>query len=171
MMTDTATAAAVEHGIVATRLGDLTVVRAGEQLTGVYFPHHWHRPDPATFGPRTSRGLDAVARQLGEYLAGARQEFDLPLRPRGTELQLRVWELIAQVPYGRTTTYGDLARRVGGGMTPQEAGAAVGANPLSILIPCHRVIGATGKLTGYAGGLARKRELLDLERGQLTVPA
>ena len=171
MMTDTATAAAVEHGIVATRLGDLTVVRAGEQLTGVYFPHHWHRPDPATFGPRTGRGLDAVARQLGEYLAGARQEFDLPLRLRGTELQLRVWELIAQVPYGRTTTYGDLARRAGGGLTPQEAGAAVGANPLSILIPCHRVIGSTGKLTGYAGGLARKRELLDLERGQLTVPA
>ena len=171
MMTDTATATAVEHGIVATRLGDLTVVRAGEQLTGVYFPHHWHRPDPATFGPRTSRGLDAVARQLGEYLAGARQEFDLPLRARGTELQLRIWELIAQVPYGRTTTYGDLARRAGGGVTPQEAGAAVGANPLSILIPCHRVIGSTGKLTGYAGGLARKRELLDLERGQLTVPA
>ena len=171
MMTDTATAAAVEHGIVATRLGDLTVVRAGEQLTGVYFPHHWHRPDPATFGPRTGRGLDAVARQLGEYLAGARQEFDLPLRARGTELQLRIWELIAQVPYGRTTTYGDLARRAGGGLTPQEAGAAVGANPLSILIPCHRVIGSTGKLTGYAGGLARKRELLDLERGQLTVPA
>jgi methylated-DNA-[protein]-cysteine S-methyltransferase len=89
MMTDTATVTA-EHGIVATRLGELTVVRHGEQLTGVYFPHHWHRPDPATFGPRTSRGLIAVARQLGEYLAGARQEFDLPLRPRGTELQLRV---------------------------------------------------------------------------------
>jgi methylated-DNA-[protein]-cysteine S-methyltransferase len=175
MMTDTATVAggpvAAEHGIVTTRLGELTVVRAGDQLTGVYFPHHWHRPDPATFGPRTGRGFDAVARQLDEYLAGTRQRFDLPLGPRGTELELGVWELIAQVPYGRTTTYGDLARRVGGGVTPQEVGAAVGANPLSILIPCHRVIGSTGKLTGYAGGLARKRELLDLERGQLTVPA
>lgn len=170
MMTDTA-AATAEHGIVATRLGELTIVRAGRELTGLYFPHHWHRPDPATFGPRTQRGLDEAARQLEEYLAGTRQQFDLPLAPRGTRLELRVWELIAEVPYGRTTTYGELARRVGGGMTPQEAGAAVGANPLSILIPCHRVIGSTGKLTGYAGGLARKRELLDLERGQLTVPA
>jgi methylated-DNA-[protein]-cysteine S-methyltransferase len=174
MMTDTATATTgqvAEHGFVATRLGELTIVRAGDQLTGLYFPHHWHRPDPATFGPRTGRGFDEVARQLEEYLAGTRQRFDLPLRPGGSELELRVWELVAEVPYGRTTTYGDLARRVGGGVTPQEAGAAVGANPLCILIPCHRVIGSTGKLTGYAGGLARKRELLDLERGQLTVPA
>jgi methylated-DNA-[protein]-cysteine S-methyltransferase len=174
MRTDTATLTGdrvAEHGIVATRLGELTIVRAGEQLTGVYFPHHWHRPDPATFGPRTGRGFDEVARQLNEYLAGERTEFGLPLAPGGSGFQLRVWELIAEVPYGRTTTYGELARRVGGGMTPQEAGAAVGANPLSILIPCHRVIGSTGKLTGYAGGLARKRELLDLERGQLTGPA
>jgi methylated-DNA-[protein]-cysteine S-methyltransferase len=169
-MTDTATVAA-EHGIVATRLGELTIVRAGEELTGLYFPQHWHRPDPATLGPRTGRGFDDAARQLDEYLAGTRQRFDLPLRPGGTELRRRVWDLIAQVPYGRTTTYGDLARRVGNGVTPREVGAAVGANPLSILIPCHRVIGSTGKLTGYAGGLARKRELLDLERGQLTVPA
>jgi methylated-DNA-[protein]-cysteine S-methyltransferase len=170
MMTDTA-AVTAEHGVVATRLGELTIVRAGDRLTGLYFPHHWHRPDPATFGPRTGRGLDGAARQLEEYLGGARQRFDLPLRPCGSALERRVWELIAQVPYGRTITYGDLARRVGGGVTPREVGAAVGANPLSILIPCHRVIGSTGKLTGYAGGLARKRELLDLERGQLTVPA
>jgi methylated-DNA-[protein]-cysteine S-methyltransferase len=162
---------AAEHAIVATRLGDLTMVRAGDELTGLYFPHHWHRPDPATFGPCTGQGFEDAARQLDEYLAGTRQRFGLPLRPRGTELELRVWELVAQVPYGRPTTYGELARRVGGGVTPQEVGAAVGANPLCILIPCHRVIGSTGKLTGYAGGLARKRVLLDLERGQLTGPA
>jgi methylated-DNA-[protein]-cysteine S-methyltransferase len=162
MATDTA-AVTAEHTIVATRLGDLTIVRAGDQLTGLYFPHHWHRPDPATFGPRAGRGFDAAARQLGDYLSGTRQQFDLPLRPRGTELEQRVWALVAQVPYGDTTTYGNLARRLGG-VTPQEVGAAVGANPLCILIPCHRVIGSTGKLTGYAGGLRRKRELLDLER-------
>jgi methylated-DNA-[protein]-cysteine S-methyltransferase len=155
---------AAEHGVVATGLGELTIVRAGEQLTGLYFPHHWHRPDPATFGPRTGRGFTEVARQLEEYLAGTRQQFDLPLLPRGTELERRVWELVAQVPYGHTTTYGELARRLGGGVTAKEAGAAVGANPLCILIPCHRVIGSTGKLTGYAGGLARKRALLDLEQ-------
>jgi methylated-DNA-[protein]-cysteine S-methyltransferase len=168
MMIDTGTLTAgtmtAEHAIVATRLGDLTIVRAGDQLTGLYFPHHWHRPDPATFGSRTGRGFGAAGRQLEEYLAGTRQQFDLPLLPRGTGLERRVWELVAEVPYGHTTTYGELARCLGGDVTAQEVGAAVGANPLCILIPCHRVIGSTGKLTGYAGGLARKRELLDLER-------
>jgi methylated-DNA-[protein]-cysteine S-methyltransferase len=160
---------AAQHAIVATRLGDLTVVRAGDRLTGLYFPHHWGRPDPAGFGTRTSQGFEETARQLGEYLAGERQRFDLPLAPRGTDLELDVWALVAQVPYGATTTYGDLARRLGGGVTPQAVGAAVGANPLCLLIPCHRVIGSTGKLTGYAGGLRRKRELLDLEQGADTL--
>jgi methylated-DNA-[protein]-cysteine S-methyltransferase len=161
--------AAAQHAIVATRLGDLTVVRAGDRLTGLYFPHHWGRPDPAGFGTRTSQGFEETARQLGEYLAGGRQRFELPLAPRGTDLELAVWALVAEVPYGRTTTYGELARRLGGGVTPQAVGAAVGANPLCILIPCHRVIGSTGKLTGYAGGLRRKRELLDLEHGAHTL--
>jgi methylated-DNA-[protein]-cysteine S-methyltransferase len=153
------------HTVLATAIGDLTVVREGDLLTGLYFPHHWYRPDPATFGPRTGRGFEDVAGQLEEYLAGSRTRFDLPLDPRGTRFQLRVWELIAQIPYGQTTTYGDLARRLGGPEAAQEVGAAVGRNPLSILIPCHRVIGSTGKLTGYAGGLKRKRMLLDLEQG------
>ena len=82
----------------------------------------------------------------------------------GTEFDRRVWELITQVPYGQTTTYGDLARSLGAGTDPRDVGAAVGRNPLCIVIPCHRVIGATGKLTGYAGGLDRKRTLLELER-------
>jgi methylated-DNA-[protein]-cysteine S-methyltransferase len=91
--------------------------------------------------------------------------FDLPIEARGTGFQLRAWELIPQIPYGHTTTYGDLARRLGGEVNAQEAGAAVTRNPLCILIPCHRVIGSTGKLTGYAGGLKRKRGLLELEQG------
>ena len=129
------------HTVLAMPIGDLTVVREGDWLTGLYFPHHWYRPDPATFGPRTDREFEGVANQLEEYLAGTRTLFDLPLKPRGTKFQLRVWELIAQVPYGQTTTYGDLARRLGGRENAQEVGAAVGRNPLSHrdpLSPGHR---------------------------------
>jgi methylated-DNA-[protein]-cysteine S-methyltransferase len=162
-MTGTA-ATTTEHTVHRTPLGDLTIVRDTGRLVGLYFPHHWYRPDQASFGRKNDRGFDDARRQLDEYLAGVRATFDLPLDARGGELQRRVWELIAQAPYGQTTTYGDLARRLGGGVTAQEAGAAVGRNPLSILIPCHRIVGSTGKLTGYAGGLKRKRFLLDLEQ-------
>jgi methylated-DNA-[protein]-cysteine S-methyltransferase len=170
MTADTSAAADTGHTVLATPLGELTVVRCGDALTGLYFPGHWTKPDRAGFGARTGRGFEEVARQLDEYLDGQRDAFDLRLEPRGTPFQLRVWDLIAGVPYGQTTSYGELARRLGGGATPQEAGAAVGSNPLSILIPCHRVIGSTGKLTGYAGGLARKRALLDLEQAENMLP-
>ena len=169
MLTQTGPVTA-EHTVLATRLGDLTVVRDHDQLTGLYFRHHWYRPDPVTFGPRTDRGFEDVSGQLEEYLTGRRSSFELPLRPLGTEFQLRVWELVAQVRYGHTTSYGDLARRLGDGATAQQAGAAVGRNPLSILIPCHRVIGSNGKLTGYAGGLKRKRDLLELEQRLMRKP-
>ena len=151
------------HTVMASPLGQLTIVRRGGRLTGLYFARHWPRPDRAAFGTRTARGFEAAQRQLAEYLGGQRTGFDLPLEPGGTEFQRRVWDLIAQLPYGGTTSYGELARRLGGGATPQEVGAAVGQNPLCILIPCHRVIGSTGKLTGYAGGLQRKRVLLEME--------
>src|SRR5262249_31363728 len=154
MLTSSATA---RHTVVGTRLGDLTIVRHGDVLTGLYFPHHWYKPDSATFGPRVDEGFGDVAGQLGEYLEGTRTAFDLPIEPGGTELQLAVWKLIAEIPYGCTTTYGAIARRLGDVVTAQEVGAAVGRNPLCILIPCHRVVGSTGKLTGYAGGLDRKR--------------
>ncbi len=154
-----------EHTVLATRLGELTIVRDGGLLTGLYFPHHWYKPSPDSFGPRTGQGFEEVTRQLEEYLDGARTEFDLPLDARGSEFQRRVWELIAEIPYSQTASYGDLARRLGDKTDPRDVGAAVGRNPLSILIPCHRVVGSTGKLTGYAGGLTRKRALLDLEAG------
>ena len=165
-MTDTA-ALTAEHTVHGTRLGDLTIVRDGDALTGLYFAHHWYRPGQASFGSRHDRGFDDARRQLDEYLAGTRTAFDLPLEPHGSGFQVRVWELIAAVPYGQTASYGDLARRLSGGASAQEVGAAVGRNPLSILIPCHRIIGSTGKLTGYAGGLKRKRFLLDLEQARL----
>jgi methylated-DNA-[protein]-cysteine S-methyltransferase len=156
--------ATIRHTVLATRLGDLTLVRDDDGLTGLYFPHHWGRPDPAT-GPRDDAGFDDVAAQLGEYLDGARREFDLPLSPRGSELDHAVWTMIAAVGYGQRTSYGEIASGLDG-VTAQEVGAATGRNPLCILIPCHRVVGATGRLTGYAGGLRRKRALLDLEQGR-----
>jgi methylated-DNA-[protein]-cysteine S-methyltransferase len=165
MMTGTETMN--QHTILATRLGDLTVVRNTEAVVGLYFPHHWYMPGPDTFGPRTDEGFDEVARQLQEYLAGVRREFDLPLQAPGSVPQRRVWDLVAEVPYGQTITYGGLARRLNGEVTPQQAGADIGRNPLCIFIPCHRVVGSNGKLTGYAGGLQRKRALLELE--QLTL--
>ena len=154
------------HTVLATRLGMLTLVRAGEALTGVYFPRHWPRPDQTTFGPRTDEGFREVARQLGEYLDGDRRVFELPVTADGTEFDLRVWDLVAGIPYGQTTTYGDLARRLGAGTDPRDVGAAVGRNPLCIVVPCHRVVGSTGKLTGYAGGLGRKRALLEVEHAR-----
>ena len=155
------------HMVLATRLGELTVVREEGMLTGLYFPRHWPRPDRAAFGPRTDEGFEDVERELGEYLAGDRSAFEVPIKVRGSEFDRRVWELIAGVPYGETTTYGDLARALGTGTDPRDVGAAVGRNPLCIVIPCHRVIGATGKLTGYAGGLDRKRTLLEIEHAQV----
>jgi methylated-DNA-[protein]-cysteine S-methyltransferase len=155
---------AVVHIALATSLGELTVVRQDDAVTGLYFPRHWPRPDRTSFGPRSAEGFEEVARQLGEYLDGDRTEFDLPVRVRGSDFDRRVWDLISGVPYGETTTYGELARSLGAETDPRDVGAAVGRNPACIIIPCHRVVGASGKLTGYAGGLGRKRTLLDIER-------
>jgi methylated-DNA-[protein]-cysteine S-methyltransferase len=159
------------HTILATPLGDLTVVRDDDGVTGLYFPRHWTRPDRAAFGPRVEDGFEEVAAQLAAYFAGDRRDFDLPTHAAGTGVQRRVWDLLTAIPYGTTVTYGELARALGDGTTPQEVGAAVGSNPLSILVGCHRVVGAGGKLTGYAGGLGRKRHLLDLESGQQVLEA
>ena len=152
---------------VASPIGELTLVAEDAALTGVYFPHHWYRPDQATFGTRDDTGFDEVKRQLAEYFAGDRQDFDLTLDARGDEFQRRVWALISRIPYGRTTTYGDMARELaselGTEALAKDVGTAVGRNPLSVIVPCHRVVGKDGKLTGYAGGLARKRFLLELE--------
>ena len=145
-------------------IGELTLVVGDRGLTGVYFPHHWYRPDPASFGRRAEAGFGEVRRQLAEYFAGDRHSFDLQLDARGDDFQRRVWELIGDIPYGQTATYGDLARELGSQVLAKDVGAAVGRNPLSVIVPCHRVVGKDGRLTGYAGGLARKRFLLDLEQ-------
>jgi methylated-DNA-[protein]-cysteine S-methyltransferase len=144
------------HTTIATPLGELTLVAHDGTLTGVYFPGHWTRPDPAMFGERADRGFEEVERQLCEYFAGDRSV-------TGNAFQRRVWELIGRIPYGQTTTYGELARELGNPTLARRVGGAVAHNPLSVIVPCHRVVGKDGKLTGYAGGLRRKQFLLDLE--------
>jgi methylated-DNA-[protein]-cysteine S-methyltransferase len=152
------------HTLVESPIGALTLVAEDGALTGLYFPHHWYRPDQATFGLRVEHGFDEARAQLAEYFAGERRHFDLALRASGNEFQLRVWAMLERVEHGRTTTYGALAAELGDPALAREVGAAVGRNPLCIVVPCHRVVGKGGKLTGYAGGLARKRFLLELER-------
>ncbi len=143
-------------------IGRLELVETGGALVAIHFDA------PADGSPRHERGGSAVLaeahRQLSEYFAGTRREFDLPLRPVGTEFQRRVWDVLATVPWGTTTTYGTIAARLD--LPPgasRAVGAANGANPLPVVLPCHRVIGSDGTLTGYAGGLERKALLLRLE--------
>lgn len=139
-------------------LGELLLAGDGSALTRVSFDAG-ARP-----GRRAPQAFAEAARQLGEYCTGERTSFDLPCRTRGSAFQERVWAAVAALPYGTTTTYGELAARIS---APREriraVGAAVGANPLLIVRPCHRVVGAGGMLTGYAGGVERKHELLTLE--------
>ena len=153
------------HAEVETVLGNLTLIADGDALTAVYFPGHWTLPQRESFGERVDGDalLEDAARQLREYLAGERRTFELTTAPRGNAFQLAVWRLLKEIPYGATTTYGALAERLGGRGLAQTVGQAVGHNLLSIIVPCHRVIGSDGSLTGYGGGLERKRFLLELE--------
>jgi methylated-DNA-[protein]-cysteine S-methyltransferase len=167
-MSATAAPTSTRHVIVDSPIGPLTLVRDDDGLTGLYFPAHWTHPDRTSFGPQVDpcddHGFDEPIAQLTEYFAGERREFDLPLNPRGSEKARQVWQLLTEIPYGQTTTYGALAREVGSGISPRAIGGFVGHNPLSIFVACHRVVGSTGKLTGYAGGLHRKQYLLELEK-------
>jgi len=143
-------------------IGRLLLSCDGECLTGVYM-------DVPSKSPREMQGwvqdanaapLPATVRQLSEYFAGTRREFDLPLRLDGTPFQQRVWQSLTEIPYGETWSYGELAKRIGNPNASRAVGLANGSNPIAILVPCHRVIGADGSLTGYGGGLDRKRWLL-----------
>jgi methylated-DNA-[protein]-cysteine S-methyltransferase len=148
-----------------TPLGTLFATAMGGTLTGIYYEGGRHAPaisaewkeDP------TSSPLKECAEQLADYFAGRRQGFDLPVAPRGTPFQERVWREIARIAYGETLTYAELALRAGAPGSARAAGAATGRNPLSIVVPCHRVVGTDGSLTGYAGGIERKTRLLEIE--------
>jgi methylated-DNA-[protein]-cysteine S-methyltransferase len=161
----------VHHAIVDTPLGDVTLVASGDAITGLYFSHHWYRPPQDSIGPRVDVHSDALLerawRQLIEYLNGDRTEFSVPTVTHGDPFQERVWALLTEIPIGETTTYGEIAESLGDKALAQLVGQAVGHNPISIVIPCHRVVGKDGKLTGYAGGLKRKQFLLELEEPAL----
>jgi methylated-DNA-[protein]-cysteine S-methyltransferase len=148
------------YDTIDTPIGALLLAGDGRALTAVRMgaaPAPGWRRDPAPF-------LEAAA-QLRAYFAGELRDFDLPLAPRGTDFQRRVWSALREIPYGQTIAYAELAAAVGRPRAARAVGAANGRNPIAVVIPCHRVIGSGGALTGYGGGLARKRLLLDLEAG------
>ena len=160
--------------VIPSPVGELLLTTDAVHLTGLFFRPHkashqqWDRCRRTGLEDPGSAILERTQRELSEYFAGDRTAFDLPLRPAGTVFQQRVWIALTDIPYGRTESYGQVAQRLG--LVPgasRAVGLANGANPISIIVPCHRVIGSTGSLTGYGGGLDRKRFLLDLEQGSL----
>ncbi|HIY23038.1 MAG TPA: methylated-DNA--[protein]-cysteine S-methyltransferase [Candidatus Brachybacterium merdigallinarum] len=170
MTTSTPSLAAPEPGRVHRRLetplGSYLLAVERDALVGLWRQDQKKFPAPdrqGTEAPAPHPLLDRAARQLQEYLAGERTEFDLPLAPAGTAFQRAVWTHLATIPRGATTTYGQIARALERPRAAQAVGAAVGSNPLSIIVPCHRVVAGDGALTGYAGGLETKRALLALE--------
>jgi len=159
------------HAYVPTEIGELLIVAHGDELSGVYFPDHQYPPAATSVGERVGVDDDPVlsqtARELHEYFRGERTAFEVPHRGRGGAFDERVWAILDALPYGTTTTYGRIARELGDARLARRVGYAVGHNPLSIIVGCHRVIGSTGSLTGYAGGLDRKLRLLELEGARI----
>lgn len=163
-MSDTTTSRV--HTVIDSPYGPLTLVATDDVLSGLYMSDQRHRPAEETFGERDDAPFPETLRQLAAYFAGESTRFDLPLRLDGTPFQRRVWAGLQEIPYGTTLSYGELADRIGAPGASRAVGLANGKNPISIIVPCHRVIGAGGGLTGYGGGLDRKRRLLTFERGE-----
>jgi methylated-DNA-[protein]-cysteine S-methyltransferase len=149
---------------IDTPLGPLLVQGCGGFVTGLCMPNHKGRPEQGASWQQTDAPFAEVRAQLAEYFAGARHQFDVPLRLGGTPFQQRVWRELLRIPFGGTITYAELAERVGKPAGARAVGQANARNPVSIIVPCHRVIGASGKLTGYAGGMDKKQWLLAWER-------
>lgn len=156
------------HSVIDSPIGPLTLVADGGKLAGLYMEVTRHQPADEILGTAVPAGSDAViaaaASQLQAYFAGQLTSFDLPLTLEGTHFQRTVWAGLRAIPYGQTISYGELARRIGQPAASRAVGLANGRNPVGIVIPCHRVIGANGSLTGYGGGIDRKRYLLALEQ-------
>jgi methylated-DNA-[protein]-cysteine S-methyltransferase len=155
------------HVVLPSPIGELTVVAEAGAITHLLMDAATYRPDdPEVLGEAgdpADEPFAAAAVQLAAYFTGALTDFDLPLAPRGDVFHQKVWALLRQIPYGETRSYGDLARALGDRNLAQAVGTANGRNPIAVVVPCHRVIGADGSLVGYAGGLGRKRFLLALE--------
>jgi len=154
-----------EHTVVDSPYGPLTLVAAGGVLCGLYMVGQRHRPPEENFGERDDTPFEEARAQLRAYFAGELKEFDLPLRLDGTPFQRSVWEQLRKIPFGEIRSYGELADALGNPKASRAVGLANGKNPIGIIVPCHRVVGADGSLTGYGGGLDRKQRLLDFERG------
>jgi len=156
------------HTVMDSPVGPLTLVAEGGALVGLYMDLQRHRPYDDELGAEEPRGrqtepFKTAADQLDAYFTGTLTRFTLPLAPRGSAFQQRVWAALLEIPYGETESYGELAGRIGAPGAARAVGLANGKNPIGIVIPCHRVVGSNGKLTGYGGGLDRKKQLLDLE--------
>ena len=151
-------------------VGPLALMSDGTSLTAVLFDdeRETRRRKEAIVTDEAATPFPQARRELAEYFAGKRTTFEVPLAPEGTAFQRKVWSALLRVPYGATATYGDIARQIGAPKAVRAVGAANGRNPIAIVVPCHRVIGANGTLTGYGGGLDRKRVLLDLETAHAT---
>ncbi|MDO0910439.1 methylated-DNA--[protein]-cysteine S-methyltransferase [Streptomyces sp. DT2A-34] len=154
-----------QHTVIDSPYGPLTLVAEDGVLSGLYMTEQRHRPPEETFGERDERPFGAAIDQLEAYFAGELKEFTLELRLNGTEFQRRVWDRLRHIPYGETRSYGQLADALGNPAASRAVGLANGRNPIGIIVPCHRVVGASGSLTGYGGGLDRKKRLLDFESG------
>ncbi|GAA4602503.1 methylated-DNA--[protein]-cysteine S-methyltransferase [Actinoallomurus liliacearum] len=152
------------YTVLDSPVGPLTLVAADGVLTALYMDRQRYRPEEHTFGERDPASFGAAIGQLEEYFAGRRTTFDLPLAPVGTPFQRQVWAALLEIPFGETVSYGELAERIGRPTAARAVGLANGKNPIGIIVPCHRVVGSTGDLTGYGGGLHRKRHLLAFER-------
>jgi methylated-DNA-[protein]-cysteine S-methyltransferase len=150
-------------------IGELLLLGDGRSLHGLYMQEGRTGIEVSPTWKRSVDSFAAVRKQLDEYFAGRRTTFDVPLRMAGTAFQRRVWSELQEIPYGQSISYGELARRIGIPSASRAVGTANGLNPIAVIVPCHRVIGADGSLTGYGGGLERKRLLLDLEAGALTL--
>ncbi|MET3986828.1 methylated-DNA--[protein]-cysteine S-methyltransferase [Streptomyces sp. PvR034] len=158
-----------QHTVVDSPYGPLTLVATGGTLSGLYMTGQRHRPPEESFGERvaaTEEPFPAVTAQLTGYFAGELTSFDLPLRLEGTDFQRGVWDQLTRIPYGETWSYGELAAKLGKPNASRAVGLANGKNPIGIIVPCHRVIGASGSMTGYGGGVERKVRLLEFESGR-----